>query len=63
MIVRDDTRSSAASHAARLSDGADGKLWRRICADLKELRPERLEDQLEKLSREVAREMPGTNAG
>lgn len=47
----------------KLSGGADGELWRRTCAYLKELSPDMLEDQLEKLSREAVREMLGTSAG
>jgi len=47
----------------KLSGGADGELWRRACAYLKELSPDMLEDQLEKLSRDAVREMLGTSAG
>ncbi len=47
----------------KLAGGAETELWRRACTYLKELSPDMLEDQLEKLAREAVRDMLGTNAG
>lgn len=47
----------------KLAGGAETELWRRACAYLKELSPDMLEDQLEKLARDAVRDMLGTNAG
>ncbi len=46
----------------KLSGGGDGELWRRACAYLKELSPDMLEDQLEKLARDAVRDILGSSA-